>query len=63
MSAADLQEEVEAEVPADTVLIDVTVLDSSATRARDIANTMADEFVVMAAELETPELGRRPTPG
>ncbi len=60
MSAADLREEVEAEVPADTVLIDVTVLDSSATRARDIANTMADEFVVMAAELETPELGATP---
>lgn len=60
MSASDLQEEVEAEVPADTVLIDVTVLDSSATRARDIANTMADEFVVMAAELETPELGAAP---
>jgi capsular exopolysaccharide synthesis family protein len=60
MSATDLREEVEAEVPADTVLIDVTVLDSSATRARDIANTMADEFVVMAAELETPELGATP---
>ena len=60
MSATDLREEVEAEVPADTVLIDVTVLDSSATRARDIANTMADEFVVMAAELETPELGAQP---
>ncbi|WP_192860239.1 polysaccharide biosynthesis tyrosine autokinase [Mycobacterium sp. MS1601] len=60
MSAADLQDEIEASVPADTVLIDVTVTDASATRARDIANTMADEFVVMAAELETPELGATP---
>jgi receptor protein-tyrosine kinase len=60
MSAADLQSEVEAAVPADTVLIDVTVTDSSGTRARDIANTLADEFVVMAAELETPELGVAP---
>jgi receptor protein-tyrosine kinase len=60
MSAADLQEQVEASVPSDTVLIDVAVLDSSPTRARDIANSLADEFVVMAAELETPELGAQP---
>jgi receptor protein-tyrosine kinase len=60
MSAADLRDKVEATVPADTVLIDVTVVDSSAARARDIANTLADEFVVMAAELETPALGAAP---
>lgn len=60
MSAADLQAKVEAVVPAETVLIDVTVTDSSAARARDIANTLADEFVVMAAGLETPELGAAP---
>jgi len=60
MSAADLQAKVEATVPAETVLIDVTVVDSSAARARDIANTLADEFVVMAAGLETPELGAAP---
>lgn len=60
MSAADLQEEVEASVPAETVLIDVAVTDPSPVRARDIANTMADEFVIMAAGLETPELGAQP---
>lgn len=60
MSAADLQAKIEATVPADTVLIDVAVVDSSASRARDIANTLADEFVVMAAALETPELGAPP---
>ncbi|MDF2825627.1 MAG: capsular exopolysaccharide biosynthesis protein [Mycobacterium sp.] len=60
MSAADLQENVEASVPADTVLIDVAVTDPSPNRARDIANTLADEFVVMAAGLETPELGAQP---
>lgn len=60
MTAAQLQEKVEAVVPAGTVLIDVTVTDSSPTRARDIANALADEFVVMAARLETPELGQPP---
>lgn len=60
MTAAELLNEVEASVPAETVLIDVTVTDPSPTRARDIANTLADEFVVMAAGLETPELGEPP---
>ena len=60
MTAAELQKNIEASVPAETVLIDVTVSDSSATRARDIANALADEFVVMAAGLETPELGQPP---
>lgn len=60
MSADELLEEVEATAPTGTVLIDVVVLDSSPVRARDIANTLADEFVVMAAELETPQLGAEP---
>ncbi|WP_240630727.1 polysaccharide biosynthesis tyrosine autokinase [Mycolicibacterium sp. GF69] len=60
MSPAELVGKVEADVPVDTVLIDVTVSDRSATRARDIANTLADEFVVMAAGLETPDLGTEP---
>lgn len=60
MTAAELQAEITAVAPTDTVLIDVTVQDSSPTRARDIANTLSDEFVVMAAALETPDLGARP---
>ncbi|TRW80446.1 polysaccharide biosynthesis tyrosine autokinase [Mycolicibacterium sp. 018/SC-01/001] len=60
MTAEQLQKEVTAVAPTDTVLIDVTVQDPSPTRARDIANTLADEFVVMAAALETPDLGARP---
>lgn len=60
MSAAELQREVTATAPTDTVLIDLTVQDPSPSRARDIANTMSDEFVVMAAALETPDLGARP---
>ncbi|MBX7450656.1 polysaccharide biosynthesis tyrosine autokinase [Mycolicibacterium sp. 3033] len=60
MSATELMTETTAVAPTDTVLIDLTVQDSSPTRARDIVNTMSDEFVVMAAALETPDLGARP---
>lgn len=60
MSAQELQENVTASAKADTVLIDVHVLDPSAVRARDIANTLSDEFVAMVRELETPEGGARP---
>lgn len=60
MTANQLIKEITAEAPTDTVLIDVTVTDSSPTRARDIANTLSDEFVSMAAALETPAGGLRP---
>jgi receptor protein-tyrosine kinase len=55
MSAQALREHVKASAKPDSVLIDVTVLDESPVRARDIANALSDEFVVMARELETPE--------
>jgi capsular exopolysaccharide synthesis family protein len=57
MSADALQANVKATAKPDTVLIDVSVLDASPVRARDIANTLSDEFVGMAKELETPEDG------
>lgn len=60
MDAEELQANVKATVKPDTVLIDVAVLDSSPVRARDIANTLSDEFVVMIRELETPENGAPP---
>jgi capsular exopolysaccharide synthesis family protein len=60
MSANSLQGKVKATVKPDTVLIDVSVLDSSPVRSRDIANALSDEFVVMARELETPESGASP---
>lgn len=60
MTADDLQKNVKANAKPDTVLIDVAVLDKSAVRARDIANTLSDEFVSMVRELETPEGGARP---
>lgn len=60
MSADELQANVKASAKLDTVLINVEVLDESAVRARDIANTLSDEFVAMVRELETPENGTRP---
>lgn len=60
MSAKTLSGNVKATAKPDTVLIDVHVRDASPVRARDIANALSDEFVVMIRELETPEHGRSP---
>ncbi|WP_431235209.1 polysaccharide biosynthesis tyrosine autokinase [Mycolicibacterium psychrotolerans] len=60
MTASALQERVKASAKLDTVLIDVSVLDESPVRARDIANALSDEFVVMVRELETPKPGAAP---
>lgn len=59
-SAEELQERVTANTKPDTVLIGVDVLDESPIAARDIANTLSDEFVTMVRELETPEDGTVP---
>ena len=60
MTAPDLKAKVTAKSKLDTVLIDVSVIDESPVRARDIANALSDEFVLMARELETPPKGERP---
>lgn len=60
MSAKELKAKVTAKSKPDTVLIDVSVLDKSPVEARDIANALSDEFVVMARELETPVPGAKP---
>lgn len=60
MTAAELSSSVTASAKPDTVLINVKVLDASPVRARDIADALSDEFVVMVGELETPEGGGRP---
>jgi tyrosine-protein kinase len=60
MSAKELREHVKARSTPDTLLIDLSVLDPSPARARDIANALSDELVVMVSELETPEQGVRP---
>ncbi|MBB5164306.1 polysaccharide biosynthesis tyrosine autokinase [Mycobacterium sp. AZCC_0083] len=60
MNAETLRENVQATTKPDSVLIAVAVLDESPVRARDVANALSDEFVVMVRELETPENGARP---
>jgi receptor protein-tyrosine kinase len=60
VSADRLKGRVQVTAKPDTVLINVKVLDESPVRARDIANALSDEFVVMVKELETPAPGVRP---
>lgn len=60
MDATSLRAHIKASSKPDSVLIDLTVLDQSPIRARDIANALSDEFVVMIRELETPEDGAKP---
>lgn len=61
MSAETLATNVLATSKLNTVLITMKVLDESPVRARDIANALSDEFVVMVRELETPRPGSSPT--
>lgn len=60
MTAEELQKNIKASAKLDTVLITVEVLDPSPVVARDIANTLSDEFVALVRELETPEDGSSP---
>ncbi|MGV0776988.1 polysaccharide biosynthesis tyrosine autokinase [Mycolicibacterium elephantis] len=60
MEAGDLATNVKASAKLDTVLIDVSVRDESPVRARDLADALSDEFVVMVRELETPPDGTSP---
>lgn len=60
MSAATMKARVTAKAQPATVLIDVSVVDPSPVRARDIANALSDEFVVMVRELETSSQGATP---
>ncbi|AKE91307.1 polysaccharide biosynthesis tyrosine autokinase [Rhodococcus aetherivorans] len=61
VTPSQLAGKVTASSAPDTVLVDVKVDDESPERARDLANALSDEFVVMARELETPENGGEPT--
>ena len=49
-----LRSRVKATPQRNTVLINVSAVDASPTRARDLANAVSDEFVLLAAELEPP---------
>jgi succinoglycan biosynthesis transport protein ExoP len=60
-SVRDLQGEISASVPVDTVLIDITVTDRSAVRAKSIANALAARFPGFIAALERSK-NRSPSP-
>ena len=61
MTAGELARNVRATAAVDTVLIDVKVSDESPARARDLANTLSDQFVTMVRSSETPENGQEPS--
>lgn len=54
LTASEVAGKISAERLPQTVLIEVTVRDTSARRAADIANTVSDEFIRYIAPLETP---------
>lgn len=56
----ELQDRISAKSKPNTVIINVSVLDESPVRARDIANALTDEFVLMTRELEAPAPGVAP---
>ena len=55
MSTQDLASNVGVTVPLDTVLMDLSVKDTSPTRARDIANEIARQSTVIMQTLLTPQ--------
>jgi len=57
MSSGKLRGELNATVVPDTVLIDVTVTDSSPERAQSIAEAVGTEFPALVAQLESPAGG------
>lgn len=60
ITAKNMQSRITAKAPPNTVLLELSVRDSSATRARDIANALSEEFTTMVAELEKPPGSRNP---
>ena len=55
LSPAAVARKVSARALPDTVILEVTVTDTSAERAQDIATSLARQFTERVAELETPE--------
>ncbi|QKT13216.1 MULTISPECIES: polysaccharide biosynthesis tyrosine autokinase [unclassified Rhodococcus (in: high G+C Gram-positive bacteria)] len=60
LTAEQLAKKVKATSTPDTVLIDTKVTDASPEVARDLVNALSDEFVLMAEELESMEVGKPP---
>ena len=52
ISAEDLSKRVSASAPLDTVLISIGVIDAIPSRAADIANEIAKQFMIVASDLE-----------
>jgi succinoglycan biosynthesis transport protein ExoP len=61
VSAADLTEMITATPLPDTVVLEVTVTDTSPERAQRIAGSVATQFVSRVQQLETPEGAATPT--
>ncbi|HEX5493415.1 MAG TPA: polysaccharide biosynthesis tyrosine autokinase [Mycobacteriales bacterium] len=61
VSPQRLARRITASVPPDTVLVDITVRDSSRTRARDEANAVGARFAAVVGRLEAPAPGQ-PSP-
>lgn len=61
LSPEQLASRISASVPVDTVLVDITVRDSSPTRARDMANAVGARFAKVIGRLEAPAAGK-PSP-
>jgi succinoglycan biosynthesis transport protein ExoP len=58
-SVRQLQAQIQASVPTDTVLLDITVKDHSPRRAAAIANAVTTHFAAFVGTLENPQGGRR----
>jgi capsular exopolysaccharide synthesis family protein len=58
-SVQQLQGQIQASVPTDTVLLDITVKDRSAQRAAAIANAVTTHFAAFVGTLENPQGGGR----
>jgi succinoglycan biosynthesis transport protein ExoP len=58
-SVPQLQAKIHADVPKDTVLIDVTAQDGSPRRAKEIADAVGENFAGFVNTLETPQGERR----
>ncbi|MGW1024970.1 polysaccharide biosynthesis tyrosine autokinase [Streptomyces sp. NPDC002577] len=57
-----LASKISAEVPLNTVLINITVRDTSPSRAARIANAVAERFSAVVERLETPKRVTEPAP-
>ena len=57
LSGEQVADRISVSVPADTVLLDVQVEDSSAARARQIADAVGEEFAELLASLEGSAVG------